>query len=42
VEGIKESLVEDGLQKGKIISFPFLNGYTDVLCIMGGKMYKDN
>jgi hypothetical protein len=30
VEGIKESLVEDSLQKGKIISFPFLNGYTEL------------
>jgi hypothetical protein len=36
VEWIKESLVEDSLQEGKIISFPFLNGYTDVLCIVGG------
>jgi hypothetical protein len=36
VEGIKESLVEDSLQKGKIISFPFLNGYTDVRCMVGG------
>ena len=36
VEGIKESLVEDSLQKGKIISFQFFNGYTDVLCIVGG------
>jgi hypothetical protein len=35
VEEIKESLVEDSLQKGKIISFPFLKGYTDVLCIVG-------
>ena len=45
VEGIKESLAEDSLQKGKIISFPFLNGYTDVLCMVGwggGSMYKDN
>jgi hypothetical protein len=33
VEGIKESLVEDSLQKGKIIAFPFLNGYIDVLVI---------
>jgi trimethylamine:corrinoid methyltransferase-like protein len=32
VEGINESLVEDSLQKGKIISLPFLHGYTDVLC----------
>jgi hypothetical protein len=32
VEGINESLIEDNLQKGKIISFPFLNGYTEVLC----------
>jgi hypothetical protein len=32
----KESLVEDSLQKGKIISFPFLNGYTDVRCMVGG------
>jgi hypothetical protein len=32
---IKESLVEESLQKGKIISFPFLKGYTDVLCVMG-------
>jgi len=32
VEGIKESLVEESLQKGKMISFPFLNGYTEVLC----------
>jgi hypothetical protein len=36
VEGIKESLVEDSLQKGIIISLPFLNGYTAVLCIVGG------
>ena len=36
VERIKESLVEDSLQKGRIISFQFLNGYTDVLCIVGG------
>ena len=36
VEGIKESLVEDNLQKGKIISFPFLNGYTELLCMAGG------
>jgi hypothetical protein len=42
VEGIKESLVEDSLQKGKTISFPFLNGYTDVLCVVGESMYKDN
>jgi hypothetical protein len=28
VEGIKESLVEDSLQKGKIISFPFNYGIT--------------
>jgi hypothetical protein len=35
VEGIKESLAEDSLQKGKIISFPFLNGYTDVRCMVG-------
>jgi hypothetical protein len=31
VEGMKESLVEDSLQKVKMISFPFLNGYTGVL-----------
>jgi hypothetical protein len=42
VEGIKESLVEDSLQKGKTISFPFLNGYTDVHCVVGESMYKDN
>jgi hypothetical protein len=36
VEGIKESLVEDSQQKGKIISFPFLNRYTDILCMVGG------
>ena len=36
MEGIKELLVEDNLQKGKIISFPFLNGYTEVLCMVGG------
>jgi hypothetical protein len=36
VEGIKESLVEDSLQKGKIISFQFRSGYTDVLCVVGG------
>jgi hypothetical protein len=42
MEGIKESLVEDSLQKGKTISFPFLNGYTDVLCVVGESMYKDN
>jgi hypothetical protein len=35
VEEIKESLVEDSLQKGKIISFPFLKEYTDVLCMVG-------
>jgi hypothetical protein len=32
---LKESLVEDSLQKGRI-SFPFLNGYTDVRCMVGG------
>jgi hypothetical protein len=36
VEGIKESLVEDSLQKGKIKTFPFLNGYTDVRCMVEG------
>jgi hypothetical protein len=39
VEDIKESLVEDSLQKGKII-FPFLKGYTDVW--WGQSIYKDN
>jgi hypothetical protein len=28
--------------RGKIISFPFLKGYTDVLCIVGQSKYKDN
>jgi hypothetical protein len=42
VEEINESLVEDSLQKGKIISFPFLKGYIDVLCIVGQSKYKDN
>ena len=31
-----KSLVEDSLQKGKIISLTFHNGYTDVLSIVGG------
>jgi hypothetical protein len=35
VEEIKESLVEDSLQKGKIISFPFIKGYTDALSMVG-------
>ena len=42
MEGIKESLVEDSLKKGRIIELPFLDEYTDVLCLMEGSMYKDN
>ena len=41
VERIKESLLEDSLQKGKI-AFSFLNVCTDVPCIQGESMYKDN
>jgi hypothetical protein len=33
VEGIKESLAEDSLQKGKIISFPFLKKLKIILSL---------
>ena len=36
VEGIYDEFVSDSLQKGTMISEPFLRGYDVILCIVGG------